>query len=454
MMPSCGGGGGGVATLNTRPPWTSVNETRSCFTPSSKTSKSSFLRSETNRPALSRAMTSIVMTSTRVVKSGLVCWSSTARLTAGLPRLTGWRAARGGGAVWRGGGGGVAGFCCAHVCIPAIATSNALIDNTRSKEELLRAIALIIVPQIWVLRRRRDDLDVRIVVVVFRPSRSGRCHPARRRPPAMVRRPAGTRRSARHASAARHGGGDVSGAAAPQGSAAAAGAAGDGKFIPRESGARNFGALEFRPLDSRPIFRRFVVRPVQAARPPPARAHRYRRRPDDTTNVRSSTGSISSGPLGISDKPTRRASVSRPSSRTGSSYGWIGRSTVSTTSVSGSRTSASRNGRSAVSSSVARVGRVMRRAAFLFRLIAKSGRVRRPLPRRHLRTRSRRYASRSLLRPSALTARTATARPGRRGTAFAAAAGRAAPPRFRASSARAAWRAPAGACAAERPNRR
>ena len=116
----------------------------------------------------------------------------------------------------------------------------------------------------------------------------------------------------------------------------------------------------------------------------------HRRRPDDTTKVRSSTGSISSGPPGISDMPTRRASVSRPSSSTGSSYGWIGRSTESDVRLQDFG-AAKRQIRGVVERP--RVRPVMRAAAFLLPLIAKSRRVRRALTRRHLRARSRRHAS-------------------------------------------------------------
>jgi len=51
----------------------------------------------------------------------------------------------------------------------------------------------------------------------------------------------------------------------------------------------------------------------------------------------------------------------------------------------------------------------MRGAPFLLTLITKSGRIRRPLTRRHLRARGRRQASRPLRMASALTALPLTA---------------------------------------------
>ena len=67
MMPSCSGGGGGAGVVDDA---AAVRRARtrpaSCLTPSSKTSKSSFLpRSAMNWPAVSRTMTSVVTRSTR-----------------------------------------------------------------------------------------------------------------------------------------------------------------------------------------------------------------------------------------------------------------------------------------------------------------------------------------------------------------------------------------------------
>src|SRR5688572_8379413 len=77
MMPSWTGAGGGACTLNTRPPCVSTSETISCLTPSSNTSNSSVLRSDTNCPCPSRAMTSVVTrsTATRNVGCPGACWA-------------------------------------------------------------------------------------------------------------------------------------------------------------------------------------------------------------------------------------------------------------------------------------------------------------------------------------------------------------------------------------------
>src|SRR5229473_2485225 len=70
MIPSGAAGGGGLSTLVTRPPWLRVIEMMSCLTPSSYTSKSSLVRSETKLPSLSRTMTSFVTRSTCTLNVG------------------------------------------------------------------------------------------------------------------------------------------------------------------------------------------------------------------------------------------------------------------------------------------------------------------------------------------------------------------------------------------------
>src|SRR6478672_1113577 len=73
MIPSGGGGGGGARTLVTRPPVTTVIDEMSCFTPSSKISNSSFLRSGMKLPLSSRTITSLVTRSTVTLKVGFSC---------------------------------------------------------------------------------------------------------------------------------------------------------------------------------------------------------------------------------------------------------------------------------------------------------------------------------------------------------------------------------------------
>src|SRR5262245_51075944 len=84
MIPSGGGGGGGASTLLTRPPVTTVIDVMSCFTPSSKISNSSFVRSGTKLPLSSRTTTSFVTRSTCSRNVGFSCGGGAGWVGAGV----------------------------------------------------------------------------------------------------------------------------------------------------------------------------------------------------------------------------------------------------------------------------------------------------------------------------------------------------------------------------------